>query len=711
MNPVDLHAFNPPEDLDRRAAYEALVRGEHATGPAGTVVFAVYTLNLGSGRGDLPVAAGLGLALVERGYGVTLMPRGKWHLAPDADVFVAMLPEVDPALGGPNAWKVAWVRNETERWSRMPSLHGYDQVIASSRLSAQRLGRELPTVPDVLPIGADVDLFLPPEDEGIRTPSAVASANHWGSMRSIHDALSVLPDDADVVWYGRYKGDAPKLKRWHHSAVSYFRLPAVYQRATLVIDDLNKTTLGFGSVNSRFFESAACGALPVVNGVLGFADLGFDDLPVYRDPQDLRSVLAELRADPEGTARRARALRDKVRAEHSWQVRAASFVASVERARAPGSIRSVGTPLHFFPDYTVTNPYQTMLYSDLGKLDAYPMRVGGRLTTHLRAEAESGRPGTVHVHWTSPILQWAGGPFRAYRILRDLTTALDAFKAAGGRLVWTIHNVLPHDGHHLWAEERLAELLADRADLIHVLSPSTLEATAQHYVLDPAKVVVVEHSSYRGIYPDWITRAAARAQLDLLPEEKVLIALGGIRPYKGLDRLLDLFDRLAAEDPAVRLLIAGKPGRFAGIEELQERCEADPRIVAEFEHLPEDRLQVWMKAADLAVMPYRSVLNSGAALLAQGFGLPLVGPRSGALAELEGEGHIRLFDPRDDASFEATVREGLRDLVERPDTAAAARASATAYADRLPPARMAAEFAAVVAPLLQPHVEPGSSAS
>ncbi|MET3961201.1 glycosyltransferase involved in cell wall biosynthesis [Marmoricola sp. OAE513] len=356
-----------------------------------------------------------------------------------------------------------------------------------------------------------------------------------------------------------------------------------------------------------------------------------------------------------------------------------------------------GRVVRFFPDYSNGNPYQAMLHADLGRVGARAVPVKNLLRFLRRRAADKGAPGILHLHWTVPLLQGIEGPFRTRLVLDRFTVALDGFLAAGGRLVWTVHNVLPHDARHRWAEIELARLLVDRAHQVQVLSPATFEAVTEYYELDPARTEVVEHSSYLGVYPDTITRNEARERLGLAEDDRVLVALGGIRPYKGLDGLLDVFGVLAEQDPKLRLLVAGRPLREEEVADLRKRCEDDPRVVSAFEQVPDDELQVWMNAADLAVLPYRDILNSGAFLLAQTFGLPVVAPRAGALQAWEAEAHVWLFEPQDPASLADAVTTALSAVLEEPERY---RGSARASAARRSPQSMAAAYAAAIEPLL-----------
>jgi glycosyltransferase involved in cell wall biosynthesis len=352
--------------------------------------------------------------------------------------------------------------------------------------------------------------------------------------------------------------------------------------------------------------------------------------------------------------------------------------------------------LHFFPDWRGGNPYQQMLFEGLPEVGVTAVPVGD-LLEHLAGQAATDDPGVLNLHWTTPILARADSEEEAAEALAGFVRLLDAFRASGGRLVWTVHNVVPHDARFREQEIALARHLAAHADVVHVLSEATAAAVAPYYDLDPTRVAVIEHSSYLGVYPDTVSRARARKRLGLKPRHQVLVSLGQIRPYKGLDRLVDAFEALHREDRKLRLLVAGRPGRGVGVRELAERIEHTPGTVSRFKRLPDHRLQVWLRAADLAVLPYTDILNSGSFLLAETFGLPVVATRAGALAAREGEEHVRLFGEGD---LEATLRTAVHDLVGDRDGARRARASAEAAAAARPPARMASEFARMVAPLM-----------
>lgn len=680
----------------RRAGYRQLVDGELASGDGDRYTFLVRSVDLRNPGADLIAAAGLGLALVERGHGVRLVPQHRWHLGGSTDVWVAATPEVDPSLAPADAWKVAWAHDSIDEWAALDHLVAFDRVLSGSEIGRVTLRRRTPRATDVLRTGVDAELFVPaagPREE------VVSLGVHVDRGRSIQPLITDLALEVPLTVHAEpTRNMRGGLLGRLEAPVAWLRAPEVLGTALLSISEMPESAVAHGTLSALVYEGLASGALPVLNSRLGAVEVGLE-LPTYTTSEELGEVITALRADPDGTAARAAALREDVLDAHTWDHRAAQLDGLVR-----GRLRSEQEPpparaLHYFPDYNRANPYQGMLFAGLDSVDAYPVAVTD-VISHLENRAVSAVPGTINIHWTTPILQYAAGPYRAAIELDRFSAALHKFRAAGGRLVWTLHNVLPHEAKHVWAETQLAQLLADRADTIHALAEITARQASEVLRLDPRKVVVIEHSSYLGRYPQWISREAARAQLGFGPDDKVLVALGGIRPYKGLGRLLDVFHELADDDPSLQLLVAGKPAQTQETAGLKRRCEQSPRVISEFSHVPDDQLQVWFGAADLAVLPYSRILNSGVFWLAQTFGLPIVGPRTGALLDLADEPHVRLFNPRDDRSLKETLRAAVHDLVEDADNAAMARAASLATACSRPPQQMAEDFATFIEPLL-----------
>jgi len=132
--------------------------------------------------------------------------------------------------------------------------------------------------------------------------------------------------------------------------------------------------------------------------------------------------------------------------------------------------------------------------------------------------------------------------------------------------------------------------------------------------------------------------------MGLKQNDKVVLFFGNIGPYKGVDYLIAAFQRINGLDGPYRLIIAGKPRTNSNdyvnaIRKAASRDVERGRIIQRIEHIPDDEAELYFKAADLLVLPYTFVSQSGVLFLGYSFGLPVVAANVGSLAEdiTEGE--------------------------------------------------------------------------
>ena len=171
-------------------------------------------------------------------------------------------------------------------------------------------------------------------------------------------------------------------------------------------------------------------------------------------------------------------------------------------------------------------------------------------------------------------------------------------------------------------------------------------------------VFVVPHPNYIGVYPGNPTREEARAALDLPPGATTFLCFGQMRPNKGTEILLEAFARL--EGQALRLVIAGAPGRDQDyVEHLHRQANQDPRIMFRAEQIPDDQVQTYFAASDIAVMTFDRVLTSGSVVLAMSLGKPVIAPRKGCLPETIPADAGWLYDPKDQTGLQRAMLSSL----------------------------------------------------
>jgi beta-1,4-mannosyltransferase len=351
------------------------------------------------------------------------------------------------------------------------------------------------------------------------------------------------------------------------------------------------------------------------------------------------------------------------------------------------------------------NPFQALLTSRFEEFGIVPVGMD-RLAdlddpvalpalAGLRAE---GVEVVLHLHWLARVLRGVTSEAEGRVRVAAFLAALDRFRAGGGRIVWTVHNVLPHDTAFPAVDLELRQGVVARADIVHVLSAGTVAAAAALYEIPAPKVLHVPHPAYLGVYPDEMSDADARRHYGLGADDIVFGFVGNLRPYKGLDDLLDAFESIAASPPDARrrrLLIAGMPAADTSIETLLERARAHPDVVVDARRIPAEELSIPLRASDVVVLPYRSSLNSGALLLALSFGRPVVAAASPHVTETVGSDASITFDPDDRGALVAALSDVDRLLTPE------ARTASMATARRFDPDDISRQFATALRERLQ----------
>lgn len=273
------------------------------------------------------------------------------------------------------------------------------------------------------------------------------------------------------------------------------------------------------------------------------------------------------------------------------------------------------------------NPYQSLIYKSFdnhGFVTA-PILDPSRFN-YLLESPNLTATRSLHLHWNAWMTQGAEDAPRARALAMGMVGRLRRLRSSGINVIWTVHNVYPHDARHIDVELEVQQGIADTANVIHVMSKGTVESLNGITSLDPHKLIVSPHPSYRGAYADIVSRSDARAALGIRGDEIVLILFGAIKEYKGLERSLDVLDLLIERkrDTRFRLIVAGKADDSLAAQTFVNRALTHPNVLIDNSSIPNDKVQFFMRAADVGLLNYSRSLNSGAALLYGTFDLPVV---------------------------------------------------------------------------------------
>lgn len=254
----------------------------------------------------------------------------------------------------------------------------------------------------------------------------------------------------------------------------------------------------------------------------------------------------------------------------------------------------------------------------------------------------------IHLHWINWAFKVAEKETR-YHFLKRLidnrftkamlrvlglihfSIALLFAKMKGKIIVCTVHDLdhfVDYFGKRSWRGimlNRMAHYMAFLlSNHIHVHNHYSRQLIESRYKKRQG-IAVIPHGNYIGYYPNLVSRAEARRQLDLPKKAFIYLFLGLLRPHKGLEDLFEAFERL--EIPNTQLLVAGKIfGDISYHSKLTELSKNNSKIKLVPEFIPDESIQLYMNACDVCVLPYKHITTSGAAALAFSFGRPVVAP-------------------------------------------------------------------------------------
>ncbi len=236
--------------------------------------------------------------------------------------------------------------------------------------------------------------------------------------------------------------------------------------------------------------------------------------------------------------------------------------------------------------------------------------------------------------------------------------------------VYTMHWRLPDNGTRI--ARTLTRLLA-AMDAVVVHSEHGARRLEADFGVPPERLRVIPHGAF-----DYLTHQEEEVPL---PDElrdvagPVILAFGLIRPYKGTDVLLEAFQRIDGAE----LWVVGMPRMpMEELRELARRAPGTVRFVDRFVTDPE--IPAFMRRADVVVLPYRNIEQSGVLYTGLAFGRPLVLSAVGGFPEIAEQGAARLVPPGDPIALAVALNELLADPAVRDELAAAAtEAAATTY--------------------------------
>jgi glycosyltransferase involved in cell wall biosynthesis len=348
------------------------------------------------------------------------------------------------------------------------------------------------------------------------------------------------------------------------------------------------------------------------------------------------------------------------------------YCAELARALSQAGVRTeLASPLFYLEPEALESYPRSRWIADLAVHASRPrpLRLAARAVegllnyVRLLRRIDAKEYDVVHVEWI---------PFsdKASPFMSILRTRCDR---SGTLLVVSAHNAVPHDRPR--TDLRVLKGNLDRAQLIIAHSAHVALELAQE-VGTVAPITVVP------LGPQFADRAlpprdvAARRLGD--PTEPIILFLGLIRPYKGVDLLSDAWPDVRASFPDATLIVVGKaldPGAALDLQALgrQEGVRVVDRYVSVASMLD------YYAVADVVVLPYRRISQSAAFMTAVSLGRPtVVTPIAGLQEQARG---LRSAVVAEEVTAAGIARALTASLRTRDEMAEAAERDRAALAD------------------------------
>lgn len=232
----------------------------------------------------------------------------------------------------------------------------------------------------------------------------------------------------------------------------------------------------------------------------------------------------------------------------------------------------------------------------------------------------------IYFHWIESLWRRPGStfPWRFRSIpnflqLIQLARALRELRERGVGILWTVHNLDPHEPD-TFVDHLGRRLLARVSDLRVCHSRTSRSELLERYGGTEENTLLMYHGNYGETYKSDTDRTTALTRLGLREDRRTLLCFGNIRQYKGVDLAIRAVQHLGS---AYQLIVAGNViDNQLGCDLRSLAADAD-NIRLELRFLDEQEIGLLFTASDCVLLPYRQITGSGALLaaLTQGRGV------------------------------------------------------------------------------------------
>jgi glycosyltransferase involved in cell wall biosynthesis len=316
------------------------------------------------------------------------------------------------------------------------------------------------------------------------------------------------------------------------------------------------------------------------------------------------------------------------------------------------------------PDDSRSNPYGELLCRALERLGVEVEFALDLDESFL--ERNRDRIDLLHLNWPHFDYYHEDADLMRSR-MRRFVARLELARALGYKLVWTAHNIYPHNRRHQAIDHECRVEICRLATAVIAHCPAA-RAEVERWFARRRALFVIPHGHFIDVYARKFTRSEARADLGVPADAFVYGFFGHMQAYKGLEELIEAFCGLGEPDA---WLVAVGGGRPEYLERIRAIAGPAPRVVLRtFPRAPTEEFTRVLEAADIVTLPFTATMTSGTVMLALSWPRPVLAPALGCLPMTLAPAGGILYDPSAPGALPSALKEA-----RRLDLEAAARAA------------------------------------
>lgn len=258
----------------------------------------------------------------------------------------------------------------------------------------------------------------------------------------------------------------------------------------------------------------------------------------------------------------------------------------------------------------------------------------------------------VHIHWMHHAYQNSNLLVFIVKSILFIMTML-YLKVRRVQLVWTIHNLYPHQVKYKRLERFMRTAICKFCSKLLVASESIKRKVIAEFGVPASKLFVVKHGHYLGVYKS--KGVDCRKAYGIDANADIYLFLGAIKAYKGVEDLIEAFNAMKTRQSY--LIIAGKADKQ--MEAYLKRVEDKENIILDLRFIPNEDVADLINAVDVMVMPYKEITTSGSAILGLSFRKLIVMPDNEFIDEYFKEDMVVRYNSNDYNGLENAMKSAL----------------------------------------------------